>query len=73
MAPCTPRGLNAMSKHETLQGRKGRSSEREARLDAFCRLHRYNTRRRHSCLGRRSPIAYETGSGTTSNTPSPAA
>jgi len=37
-----------------------RSSEREARLDAFRRLHRCNTGRRHSRLGQRSPIAFET-------------
>ncbi|QHY97545.1 Integrase core domain protein [Streptomyces sp. S4.7] len=30
-------------------------TEREARLDAFRWLHRYNTRRRHSRLGQRSP------------------
>ncbi|MFF6816077.1 integrase core domain-containing protein, partial [Streptomyces sp. NPDC012403] len=52
--------FNATFKRETLQGRKHRSSEREARLDAFHWLHRYNTRRRHSRLGHRSPIAYET-------------
>ncbi|MFE2552294.1 integrase core domain-containing protein [Streptomyces sp. NPDC059355] len=46
-------------KRETLQGRKGWSDEREARLDAFRWLTRYNTRRRHSRLGQRSPIAYE--------------
>ncbi|WP_345615749.1 hypothetical protein [Streptomyces sanyensis] len=40
--------------------RRGWSTEREARLDAFRRLHRHNTRGRHSRLGHRSPIAYET-------------
>ncbi|MFF4863907.1 IS3 family transposase [Streptomyces sp. NPDC001231] len=60
-------------KRETLQGRKSWSSEREARLDAFRWLHRYNTRRRHSRLGQRSPIAYEAASGTTSTTLTPAA
>ncbi|MFF8619367.1 integrase core domain-containing protein [Streptomyces sp. NPDC015350] len=60
--------FNATFKRETLQGRKSWSSEREARLDAFGRLHRYNTRRRHSRLGHRSPIAYETASETTSTT-----
>ncbi|MFE7112246.1 transposase [Streptomyces sp. NPDC057575] len=65
--------FNATFKRETLQDRKGRSSEREARLDAFRRLHRYNTRRRHSRLGQHSPIAYETASRTTSTTLSPAA
>ncbi|MBM9624155.1 IS3 family transposase [Streptomyces zhihengii] len=51
--------FNATFKRETLQGRKGWSTEREARLDAFRWLHRYNTRRRHSYLGQRSPIAFE--------------
>lgn len=60
--------FNATFKRETLKGRKGWSSEREARLDAFRWLHRYNTRRRHSHLGHRSPIAYETASATTSTT-----
>ncbi|MFD9975894.1 integrase core domain-containing protein [Streptomyces sp. NPDC059017] len=53
---------------ETLQGRKHWASEREARLDAFRWLNRYNTRRRHSRLGQRSPIAYETALDTTSTT-----
>ncbi|MET7436164.1 IS3 family transposase [Streptomyces flaveolus] len=65
--------FNATFKRETLQGRKHWSSEREARLDAFRWLHRYNTRRRHSRLGYRSPIAYETASKTTSTTLAPAA
>ncbi|WP_371801352.1 IS3 family transposase [Streptomyces sp. NBC_01732] len=51
--------FNAAFKRETLKGRKAWSSEREARLDAFRWLSRYNTRRRHSRLGQRSPIAYE--------------
>lgn len=51
--------FNATFKRETLKGRKGWSNEREARLDAFRRLFRYNTRRRHSRLGQRSPITYE--------------
>ncbi|MFE4336245.1 integrase core domain-containing protein [Streptomyces sp. NPDC056831] len=46
-------------KRETLKGRTGWSNELEARLDAFRWLTRYNTRRRHSRLGQRSPIAYE--------------
>ncbi len=65
--------FNATFKRETLQDRKHWSSEREARLDAFRWLHRYNTRRRHSRLGHRSPIAYETASETTSTTLAPAA
>jgi len=60
--------FNATFKRETLQGRKTWTSEREARLDAFRWLTRYNTRRRHSRLGQRSPIAYETALGTTSTT-----
>ncbi|WP_190046370.1 IS3 family transposase [Streptomyces finlayi] len=51
--------FNATFKRETLQGRKSWPTEHEARLDAFRWLHRYNTRRRHSRLGQRSPIAYE--------------
>ncbi|MFE9099041.1 IS3 family transposase [Streptomyces sp. NPDC007264] len=58
--------FNATFKRETLQGRKRWSSEHEARLDAFRWLNRYNTRRRHSRLGQRSPIAYETALDTTS-------
>ncbi|MFJ8159061.1 integrase core domain-containing protein [Streptomyces sp. NPDC094468] len=65
--------FNATFKRETLQGRKHWSSAREARLDAFGWLHRYNTRRRHSHLGHRSPIAYETASRTTPPTLAPAA
>ncbi|WP_443045356.1 integrase core domain-containing protein [Streptomyces sp. NBC_00342] len=51
--------FNATFKRETLQGRKSWPDEREARLDASRRLHRYNTRHRHSRLGQRSPIAFE--------------
>jgi transposase InsO family protein len=51
--------LNASFKRETLQGAKGWTSEREARLSVFGWAHRYNTRRRHSRLGQQSPIAYE--------------
>ncbi|MET8331879.1 IS3 family transposase [Streptomyces sp. NPDC005181] len=60
--------FNATSKRETLKDRKGWPSEREARLDAFRWLHRYNTRRRHSRLGQRSPTAYENTFHTTSTT-----
>ncbi|MFF4281425.1 integrase core domain-containing protein [Streptomyces kronopolitis] len=65
--------FNATFKRETLQGRKTWSSDREARLDAFRWLNRYNTRRHHSRLGQRSPIAHETASKTTSTTLTPAA
>ncbi|MCX4656917.1 IS3 family transposase [Streptomyces microflavus] len=51
--------FNATFKRETLQGRKSWPNQREARLDAFRWLNRYNTRRRHSHLGQRSPIAFE--------------
>ncbi|MFB8038782.1 integrase core domain-containing protein [Streptomyces sp. NPDC056004] len=51
--------FNATFRKETLKGRKGWSNEHEARLDAFRWLSRYNTRRRHSRLGQRSPITYE--------------
>ncbi|MER7513148.1 IS3 family transposase, partial [Streptomyces lavendulae] len=51
--------FNATFKRETLQGRKSWPNAREARLDAFRWLNRYNTRRRHSRLGHRSPITYE--------------
>ncbi|GAA3761325.1 hypothetical protein GCM10023082_64170 [Streptomyces tremellae] len=61
--------FNAALKRETRQGRKHWSSEREAHLDAFRWLHRYNTRRRHSRPGQHSPIAHEAASRTTSTTP----
>ncbi|MBX7550458.1 integrase core domain-containing protein [Streptomyces sp. NPDC004232] len=51
--------FHATCERETLQGRRAWDTEREARLDLFRRLHRYNTVRRHSRLGHRSPIAYE--------------
>lgn len=60
--------FNATFKRETLQGRKHWAGEREARLDAFRWLHRYNIRRRHSRLGHRSPIAYENTLRMTSTT-----
>ena len=46
-------------KRETLQGRRAFIDDREARLTSFRWLHRYNTVRRHSRLGQRSPITYE--------------
>lgn len=60
--------FNATFKRETLQGRRAFTDEREARLTAFRWLHRYNTVRRHSRLGQRSPIAYETTLRATSTT-----
>lgn len=51
--------FNATFKRETLQGRKSWPNKREARLDAFRWLNRYDTRRRRSRLGQRSPIAFE--------------
>lgn len=65
--------FNATLKRETLQGRKSWPNAREARLDAFRRLHRYNTRRRHSHLGQRSPIAFEDALQLTPTTLAPAA
>ena len=60
--------FNATCKRETLQGRRAWDTEREAHLDLFRWLHRYNTVRRHSRLGHRSPIAYERALATTSTT-----
>ncbi|MFH8379106.1 IS3 family transposase [Streptomyces cyaneofuscatus] len=65
--------FNATFKRETLQERKSWPTEREARLDAFRWLHRYNTRRRHSRLGQRSPIAFEKALQLTPTTLAPAA
>ncbi|WP_372478470.1 IS3 family transposase [Streptomyces daghestanicus] len=65
--------FNATFKRETLQGRKSWPTEREARLDAFRWLHRYNTRRRHSRLGQQSPIAFENTLQLTPTTLTPAA
>ncbi|MFF1628332.1 integrase core domain-containing protein [Streptomyces sp. NPDC058272] len=56
--------FNAACKWETLQGRGAWADERAARLDLFRWLHRYNIRRRHSSLGQRSPIAYDTALAT---------
>ncbi|WP_079182974.1 transposase [Streptomyces sp. TSRI0281] len=69
----TRRAFNAIFKRETPQGRKSWPNEREARLDAFRRLHRYNTRRRHSRLGQRSPIAFENAFHLAPTTLAPAA
>jgi transposase InsO family protein len=60
--------FNATLKRETLQGRRTFTDEREARLTTFRWLNRYNTVRRHSRLGQRSPISYENSLRTTSTT-----
>ena len=65
--------FNATLKRETLQGRRAFIDEREARLTAFRWLHRYNTVRRHSRLGHRSPNTYENRIPTTPATLAPAA
>jgi transposase InsO family protein len=65
--------FNATFKRETLQGGPAWATEHDARLAAFRWLHRYNTVRRHSRLGHRSPIAYESTLNATSTTLAPAA
>jgi transposase InsO family protein len=65
--------FNATFKRETLQGRRAFTDQREARLDSFRWLHRYNTIRRHSRLGHRSPINYENDNRTSPATLAPAA
>jgi transposase InsO family protein len=65
--------FNATFKRETLQGRRAFTDHREARLDSFRWLHRYNTIRRHSRLGHRSPINYENDNRTPPATLAPAA
>ncbi|MBY8881604.1 hypothetical protein [Actinacidiphila acidipaludis] len=57
----------------TLTGGAGTAVPDSTRLEAFGWLHRYNTRRRHSRLGQRSPMAYETATRTASTTLTPAA
>jgi transposase InsO family protein len=56
--------FNASMKRETLQGAKRWPTARAARLAVFAWVTRYNTRRRHSALGQRSPINYEQRSTT---------
>ena len=65
--------FNATFKRETLQGRRAFTDERDARLTSFRWLHRYNTVRRHSRLGHRSPITYENSTRTSPATLAPAA
>jgi transposase InsO family protein len=60
--------FNATFKRETLQGGAAWPTARQARLDTFRWAVRYNTRRRHSRLGQRSPIDYETALTTTPTT-----
>ncbi len=50
---------NASPRRETPKGAKAWPTARHARLAAFRRASRYNTRRPHSHLGQRSPLAYE--------------
>jgi transposase InsO family protein len=65
--------FNATFKRETLQGRRAFGDEGQARLDSFRWLHRYNTVRRHSRLGHRSPANYENSTQPTPATLAPAA
>ncbi|WP_372447209.1 integrase core domain-containing protein [Streptomyces flavofungini] len=51
--------FNASLTRETLQGSETWPTARQARLDTFRWASRYNTVRRHSRLGQRSPISYE--------------
>jgi transposase InsO family protein len=51
--------FNSSLKRETLQGAKRWPGARAARLAVFRWVNRYNTRRRHSTLGNRSPVDYE--------------
>ncbi|GGU48275.1 transposase [Streptomyces violascens] len=55
----TAESWNAAMKRETLKGAKAWPTTRHARLAAFRWANRYNTVRRHSRLGQRSPLAYE--------------
>ena len=51
--------FNASLKRETLQGSHGWESAEACRREVFRWVTRYNTRRRHSALGYRSPLAFE--------------
>ncbi|MDF9876156.1 transposase InsO family protein [Cellulosimicrobium cellulans] len=51
--------FNATLKRETLAGAHGWPDPATARREVFAWITRYNTRRRHSTCGHRSPIAYE--------------
>ena len=50
---------NAKSR-ETLQGARGWDSAEVCRREVFRWVTRYNTRRRHSAVDYRSPLAFET-------------
>lgn len=50
---------NASLKRETLQGARRWGSAGSCRREVFRWVTRYNTRRRHSALGYRSPLAFE--------------
>ena len=52
--------FNASLKRETLQGARGWDSAEVCRREVFRWVTRYNTRRRHSALDYRSPLAFET-------------
>ncbi|CAL9331742.1 hypothetical protein SUDANB58_00083 [Streptomyces sp. enrichment culture] len=66
-------GPGTWPRGEAVSARSLRTGAHEARLDAFRRLRRYHTRRPHSRLGHRSPIAQGTARGTASTTLAPAA
>ena len=51
--------FNASLKRETLQGSRGWESAEACRREVFRWVTRYNTRRRHSALNYRSPLAFE--------------
>lgn len=51
--------FNASLKRETLQGARGWGSAEACRREVFRWVTRYNTRRRHSALDYRSPLAFE--------------
>ena len=51
--------FNATLKRETLHGAARWATARDARLDVFKWITRYNTRRRHSYCGQLSPVTYE--------------
>lgn len=53
--------FNATLKRETLQGAKRWETQDQCRAEVFRWITRYNTRRRHSALGYRSPLDFESG------------